>query len=153
VQLATELVALLTEREETICTAESLTGGLLCATLVAVSGASQVVRGGIVAYTLAAKHEVVGVPEVVLREHGAVAAETARALADRARSMFGSTWAVSTTGVAGPDRQEGKPVGTVFVGVSGPACGLLELHLPGDRTRIRQQTCASGIALVHNLME
>lgn len=152
-QTAPELIAALTERGETVCTVESLTGGLLCASLTDVPGASAVVRGGVVAYTIDAKRDVVAVDPEVLREHGAVSAEAATALADRILAIFGSTWALSTTGVAGPAQQEGKPVGTVFVGLSGPHSDVLELHLDGDRYEIRQQTCQAAMDLLLRAVE
>jgi PncC family amidohydrolase len=153
VPAAPDLIAALTQRGETVCTVESLTGGLLCALLTDVSGASAVVRGGVVAYTMDAKRDVVAVDPAVLREHGAVSAEAAVALADRILAIFGSTWAVSTTGVAGPATQEGKPVGTVFVGLSGPHSEVLELRLEGDRYSIRQQTCEAAMELLLRAVE
>jgi nicotinamide-nucleotide amidase len=153
VRTATELIAALKQRGETVCTVESLTGGLLCASLTDVPGASAVVRGGVVAYTIDAKRDVVAVDPEVLRAHGAVSAEAATALADRILAIFGATWALSTTGVAGPSTQEGKPVGTVFVGLSGPFSEVLELHLEGDRYDIRQQTCAAAMELLLRALE
>ncbi len=152
-QTATELIAALKQRGETVCTVESLTGGLLCASLTDVPGASAVVRGGVVAYTIDAKRDVVAVDPEVLRAHGAVSAEAATALADRILAIFGATWALSTTGVAGPSTQEGKPVGTVFVGLSGPFSEVLELQLEGDRYDIRQQTCAAAMELLLRALE
>lgn len=150
-QLAAELTETLQQRGESLCTAESLTGGQLCVILTAAPGASAVVRGGVVAYQTPVKHDVVGVDAHVLEQYGAVSEQTAVQLADRARAMFSATWAVSTTGVAGPTRQEGKPVGTFFVAVSGPVAGVLPLMLNGDRDRIREQTCAAAIAMLHRL--
>ncbi len=136
-----------------MCTVESLTGGLLCAALTDAPGASELVHGGIVAYTIDAKHDVVGVDEHVLAKYGAVSAQTAQALAVRAREVFGSTWAVATTGVAGPATQEGKPVGTVFVAVDGPASDVAQLALSGDRHQIRTKSCAQALELLLSLME
>lgn len=150
-QLAADVTQSLLDRGQSVCTAESLTGGQLCVILTAAPGASEVVRGGVVAYQTPVKHLVVGVPSEVLEAHGAVSAQTALALAQRAREMFGATWALSTTGVAGPTTQEGKPVGTVFVAVAGPQSGVVHLALNGDRDRIREQTCAAALALLHNL--
>lgn len=152
-QTANDVIAALRDRGETLCTVESLTGGLLCASLTDVAGASAVVRGGVVAYTIDAKRDVVAVDPAILREHGAVSSETAVALADRILAIFGATWAVSTTGVAGPSTQEGKPVGTVFIALSGPRREVLELHLEGDRYEIRRQTCEAAMGLLLRSLE
>ncbi len=152
-QTAHDVIAALKQREQTVCTVESLTGGLLCAYLTDVAGASAVVRGGVVAYTIDAKRDVVAVDPGILSEHGAVSAEAAVALADRILTIFSATWAVSTTGVAGPSTQEDKPVGTVFIALSGPRREVVELHLEGDRYAIRQQTCAAAMELLLRAVE
>lgn len=145
---AAEVIAALAQRGESVCTVESLTGGLLCATLTEIPGASAVVRGGIVAYAIEAKREVVGVDPELLNRDGAVSEAAARALAGRAREMFGATWALSTTGVAGPTEQEGKPVGTVFVALAGPRPSARRLFLAGDRDAIRRETCQAALDLL-----
>ncbi len=150
---SSEVIAELARRGETVCTVESLTGGLLCAGLTEVPGASAVVLGGIVAYTMDVKHDVVGVDHAVLSEYGAVSGQAAEALARRAREIFGASWAVATTGVAGPATQEGQPVGTVFVAVDGPRREQRRLVLTGDRQSIRQQTCEQALSLFHRLLE
>ena len=149
-QQADEVVAALRRRGETVCTVESPDRWTAVCRPDRCPGASELVHGGIVAYTIDAKHDVVGVDEHVLAEYGAVSAQTAQALAVRAREVFGSTWAVATTGVAGPATQEGKPVGTVFVAVDGPASDVAQLALSGDRHQIRTKVvhkrwnCCSG---------
>ncbi|MGW8433308.1 CinA family protein [Curtobacterium citreum] len=146
------LVAALTARGETVAVAESLTGGLVVATLVGVPGASAVVRGGVVAYATPVKHTVLGVSADVLAEHGAVDPEVARQMASGVRTALAvdgvpATWGISTTGVAGPDPQDGKPVGTVFVGIaSASGVEAYELHLEGDREAIRQATVSELLA-------
>lgn len=150
---ADQIIAALRTRGESVCTVESLTGGLLCAELTDVPGASTVVRGGIVAYTMDAKHDVVGVDEHLLAEYGAVSEQAAQALAARAREIFDSTWAISTTGVAGPASQENKPVGTVFVAVAGPESAVLQLSLTGDRREVRESACGHAVGLLHRLVE
>lgn len=147
--LAREAVAALRAAGATVATAESLTGGRLCASLVDVAGASQAVCGAIVAYTPAAKCDVLGVDEATIAEFGTVAAQTAMSMADRARERFGSDYALSTTGVAGPDRSEGKPAGTVFIALAGPESTIFEpLHLDGDRDTIRNQTVERCLSLL-----
>ncbi|GGL77752.1 nicotinamide-nucleotide amidohydrolase family protein [Curtobacterium sp. Csp1] len=146
------LVAVLTARGETVAVAESLTGGLVVATLVGVPGASVVVRGGVVAYATPVKHTVLGVSADLLAEHGAVDPEVARQMASGVRTALAvdgepATWGISTTGVAGPDPQDGKPVGTVFVGIaSASGAEAYELHLEGDREAIRQGTVSELLA-------
>jgi nicotinamide-nucleotide amidase len=153
VSTARDLLDILRDRGQSLGTAESLTGGLLCAALTDIPGSSDVVRGAVVAYTTAVKRDVVGIDPDILRLHGAVSAETAAAMADRACGIFSATWALSTTGVAGPAWQEGKPVGTVFVGLSGPRTEVAELHLHGDRQAIREQTCERAMRLLLGAVE
>ncbi len=102
----------------TIACAESLTAGLLSATVATVPGASAVLRGGIVVYATELKASLGGVPPEVLDADGAVAPTTARYLAAHVREMCGATLGVALTGVAGPEPQEDKPVGQVFIGIS-----------------------------------
>ncbi len=123
--LASEVLNMLQRRGDSLATAESLTGGLLAAALTDVAGSSAVFRGGIVAYSNAVKRELLAVDADVLRRHGAVSAETVAEMAAHAAELFVSSWALATTGVAGPDGQEGQPVGTVYVGVAGPVDAVL----------------------------
>ncbi|HJU98313.1 MAG TPA: nicotinamide-nucleotide amidohydrolase family protein [Jiangellaceae bacterium] len=102
----------------TVATAESLTGGLLCGALVSVPGSSTVVRGGVVAYATDLKERLAGVPGDVLDRRGPVAAETAAAMAHGIRNRCAATFGVATTGVAGPDPQDGRPAGTFHVAVA-----------------------------------
>jgi len=141
VTLASEAIDGLREAGATVATAESLTGGLVCATLVGVSGASDVVLGGIVAYAPQAKVDLLGVDAALIAGHGTVDGEVAAQLAIGARERFGATYGLSTTGVAGPDPSEGKPVGTVHVAIAGPdGVSATELQLEGDRDTIRTGT-------------
>ncbi|MBD8605970.1 CinA family protein [Aeromicrobium sp. CFBP 8757] len=125
----------------TVATAESLTGGLVCATLVGVPGASDVVRGGVAAYAADVKTSALGVPAALIAERGTVDADVAAAMAAGVRDRLGATYGVSTTGVAGPGPAEGKPAGTVHVAVAGPAGVRTRLlELAGDRAEIRAGT-------------
>ena len=140
---------LLAQRGATVAVAESLTGGLLGAALSRRPGSSATFRGGFIAYATDLKQSAAGVPAAVLAEHGAVAPETALALARGARDRTGATWGIATTGVAGPTEQEGKPVGTVHVAVSGPDQEqVLSLRLPGDRQRVRLLAVTSALDLL-----
>ncbi|APT84938.1 CinA family protein [Corynebacterium aquilae] len=118
--LAARVVDVLGERSETVAFCESLTAGLASATLADIPGASRVLKGGFVTYATESKASVAGVPADVLATEGPVAASTAEAMAGGVREAFGSTFGVSLTGVAGPEPQDGHPVGEVFVAVSGP---------------------------------
>ena len=134
---------------QTIATAESLTGGLLCATLVDVPGASDVVRGGVVAYLAESKRDVLGVDADLIERVGTVHADVAGAMAEGAVRVLGSTWGVATTGVAGPEPSEGKPVGTVHVAVAGPGgVQSRDLSLHGDRRMIREQAVDAALSLL-----
>ncbi|AYY12805.1 nicotinamide-nucleotide amidohydrolase family protein [Actinobacteria bacterium YIM 96077] len=114
---AAETIASLRRHGVTVATAESMTGGLVSAALTSVAGASSVFRGGIVAYATSSKAHVVGVDRAVLDRHGAVAVETAVEMAAGCRRELGADIGLATTGVAGPDSQDGHPPGTVFVAI------------------------------------
>jgi nicotinamide-nucleotide amidase len=160
---AATLVRVLTDRNETVATAESLTGGLLAATIVDVPGASVVLRGGLVVYATDLKATLAGVPADLLRARGPVDPDVAIALARGARRRCGATWGVSTTGVAGPTPQDGNPVGTVYVAVSGPPTAgdpangpesdgdsdeVVALRLDGDRPAIRRAAVGAALAML-----
>jgi nicotinamide-nucleotide amidase len=130
--------AWLRQRSETVAVAESLTGGLLSAALTESPGASVTMRGGLVVYATDAKSSVAGVDEALLSVRGAVDPDVALALARGARAVLRATYGVGVTGVAGPDPQDGKPVGTVFAAVSGPHREVSRAaFLEGGRAEIR----------------
>jgi nicotinamide-nucleotide amidase len=144
---------LLAERHQTVAVAESVTGGLLAAALTSTAGASATFRGGLVVYATDLKTRLAGVSESLLAEQGAVAAQVALELARGVRSRLSASWGVGVTGVAGPQPQDGKAVGTVFVSVvgPGPADGIesvSELNLSGDRNTIRVQIVEQAVALL-----
>ncbi|MGI8537060.1 MAG: competence/damage-inducible protein A [Mycobacteriales bacterium] len=122
----------------TVAVAESLTGGLLGAALTDLPGSSTAFRGGLQVYATDLKASLAGVPAAVLADYGAVSEQTAAALAVGVRERLGATYGLGVTGVAGPDEQEGKAVGTVHVAVAGPdAVVIRSARLPGDRGRVR----------------
>lgn len=126
----------------TIATAESLTGGRLAVALTDVPGASETYLGGVVSYATEIKSSVLDVDDGIIDRHGVISPECAKAMASGVRAVMGATYGISTTGVAGPADQEGKPAGTVFVGIAGP--GMLEavaLELTGKRVQIQDRTC------------
>ncbi|MGA8847819.1 MAG: CinA family protein [Nocardioides sp.] len=144
---------LLREGAATVSTAESLTGGRVAARLTSVPGASAVYRGGVVAYATDVKVSVLGVPEAVVAEHGVVSVACARAMARGVRALTGSTYGLATTGVAGPSSQEGKAVGTVYVGLCGPGSEVvLELALTGDRATIVGRTVDEALTGLLDLL-
>jgi nicotinamide-nucleotide amidase len=150
------LIADLTIRKQSVATAESLTAGLLAATLAGVPGASEVLRGGLVTYTEHTKTVLAGVAPEILEEVGPVAAPTARALAVGARQRCEATWGVGLTGVAGPEPHGGHAVGTVFIGLAGPgetgAIEVVELHLSGTRWDIRLAAVRESISRLRALV-
>ncbi|RJO75273.1 CinA family protein [Nocardia panacis] len=135
---AADLVRALAAARQTVATAESLTAGLVSAAIAGVPGASAVLRGGLVVYATDLKHSLAGVGAEVLATEGPVAASTAEQLAVGARSRCGADWGVGLTGVAGPEPQDGHPVGTVYLGLAGPGhTEVMRLKLSGDRWTIR----------------
>ncbi len=151
---AATLIAELTRRGLRIAVAESLTGGLVVAELTRIPGASLVVNGGIVAYDTDVKRSLLGVSGDVLARNGAVHPEVARQMADgvrRALAVAGrpADLGVATTGVAGPTDQDGKPPGTVYVGVAfGDEVEAIALDLHGDRGEIRAATVQAALDAV-----
>lgn len=139
VGLAARVLELLAGQRSTLAVAESLTGGLVTATLVSVPGASAVLRGGVVSYATDLKHALLGVDQELLARVGPVDIDVAREMAEGARSRLGATYGLATTGVAGPDPQDGIPVGTVVTAVAGPAGTRVEAftEVPGTREDIR----------------
>ena len=140
--------ALLLERGLTLATAESCTGGLIARRITALPGASRVYRGGVVSYWTEVKAAVLGVPQDLLDQYGAVSEPTARAMAEGARRITGADIAVSVTGVAGPDPDErGNPVGLVFIGLATPDGTFCRRTESGRRTRNRIQDLSANHAL------
>ena len=151
---AVQLIAELTRRRLTIAVAESLTGGLVVAELVSVPGASAVVRGGIVAYATELKTSLLGVDAALLAEKGPIDPDVARQMAEGVRWRLGhdgvpADIGLATTGVAGPDQQDGHPVGEVWIGVAiGDAVTVHGLTLGGDRAAIRSATVSESLLRV-----
>ena len=145
---AEEVLAGLARRGWTIGTAESLTAGLVVAALVDVPGASANVRGGIAAYATDVKETVLGVDSGLLARVGAVDEEVARQMARGARRVLEADVAIATTGVAGPDPQDGQAVGTVYIAIATPLDETVErLALDGTRRDIRAATVEAALLL------
>ncbi|OIJ33460.1 MULTISPECIES: CinA family protein [unclassified Microbacterium] len=144
-----EALEALRERGWTLGVAESLTGGAVCAALVAIPGASAVLLGGVVAYATPVKHTLLGVDTDLLERYGPVYPEVARQMAAGVRGAVAvdglpADVGVSTTGIAGPESPDGQPVGTVHIGVITPTVSRTRpFHFEGDREAVRAQTVAA----------
>lgn len=147
---AREVAGVFGETGLTFALAESCTGGLVAAMVTEVPGSSAFFMGGVVAYSNSAKEELLGVGAALLAEHGAVSAEVAEAMADGARSRFGTDLAASVTGIAGPDGDgTTKPVGLTYVAVATPAgTSSHEFHFSGDRWDNRLQAALQSLRLL-----
>ncbi|GIG86697.1 CinA family protein [Plantactinospora endophytica] len=146
---AAAVVHALADRGTTLAVVESLTGGLLAAAIVDIAGVSSVFRGGLVTYATELKSSLAGVPADLLAERGAVDPDVAVALAEGGRARCGADWCLSTTGVAGPEPQDGKPVGLVFVAAAGPSgTSVRRLQLSGNRLRIRIGAVTGALRLL-----
>jgi nicotinamide-nucleotide amidase len=146
---AERVVARLNAVGETLAVAESLTGGLLAARVVDVPGASAVLRGAVVAYATDLKHSLLGVEADLLAREGAVHPEVAAQMAAGVRLRLGAHWGLSTTGVAGPDPQDGRAPGTVYVALAWPdGVRVVPLTLSGTRAQIRLATVDAALDLL-----
>lgn len=145
---ATDVVAALIGRGLTVAVAESLTGGLVVADLVSVPGASAVVRGGVVAYATELKHELLGVDSALLDAGGPIQQAVAEQMAAGVRVRLGADLGLATTGVAGPDAQDGHPPGEVWIAVStADRVRSVRLELGGDRDAVRRETVVAVLGL------
>jgi nicotinamide-nucleotide amidase len=155
---AAAIIETLARRGQTIAVAESLTGGLLVAELVSVPGASAVVVGGVVAYHSELKSSLLHVDAGALAEHGAVHPDVAAQMATGVRVALALASGpphvgISTTGVAGPDPQDGQSVGTVYLGFAiGGDVSVTRLALSGDRTAIRTATVSESLRELRRLL-
>lgn len=153
------IVSALTRRRLTLAIAESLTGGLLTSAIVDTPGASAVLRGGVVAYDTRAKASVLGVDAGLLARGGAVDPEVALEMAQGVRRVFTlegtpADIGIATTGVAGPDPQDGHPVGTVFVAWSvGDRHEVRRMALTGDRSQIRSAVVSESLRELADIVE
>ena len=152
--LVDTIAGVLKSNEWAVATAESLTGGDLCARLIDMPGASEVVRGGIVAYATDLKSSLLGVDRGLLARHGPVTAEVARQMAAGVRELCRADYGLATTGVAGPGDSEDGPEGLVYIAVVGPShSAVRELKLSGGRSAVRSATVAEALALLREVVE
>jgi len=149
-RVSAEVVRVFLEKGLTLGTAESLTGGMIAASVASVSGASAVLMGGVVSYDARVKHEVLGVEQAVIDTVGVVSEPCARQMAEGARCVLKVDVAVSATGIAGPTGGTPEtPVGTVFIGVSSAnGTRVDECHFEGDRQSVREQSAAHALKMV-----
>jgi nicotinamide-nucleotide amidase len=152
--LETVLVRLLTERRQTLALAESCTGGGIASRITNVPGASAVFLAGFVTYSNEAKTRFLGVPDETLARHGAVSEPVARLMAEGARRVSGTDFSIAVTGIAGPGGgTEAKPVGTVFMAVSGEAGTRVEhLVYAYDRIAFKQATGSRALDLLRRVL-
>lgn len=152
--IAAALGALLVERNLTVGTAESCTGGYIAHLITAVPGSSRYFEGAMLTYSNRLKHELLGVPEAYFEEYGAVSEQVVRAMAEGARKALGVDLVVATSGIMGPDGgTEEKPVGTVWMAVSGPS-GTIARRIRGIRDRVKniQYTGHAAINLMRRYL-
>ena len=147
--------AALRRDKATVATAESCTGGMVAQLITAVPGASDYFHHGVITYTEAAKHDLLGVPESVFAEHGVVSEECARAMADGAKARSKATYAISVTGIAGPGGgTDDKPVGLVYIGLAGPKETVVRrINWPGQREQIRSIAAMVGLDLLRRALQ
>lgn len=149
----TDILTILRQRGESICVAESLTGGGLAEALTSLPGSSEVFKGSITAYQSQIKISLLKIPAELISEFGVVSEEVAAAMAGGAKDLMDSTWSISTTGVAGPGPVEGVPAGTVWVAIDGPISQTLQLELSGTREIVRNATIAGAIAAFARILK
>jgi len=148
-----DVLETLIARGESISVAESLTGGGLAQALTSLPGSSQIFRGSVTAYQNEIKDSLLKVPNELLSEFGAVSEEVAVSMAAGIKDLMGSTWSISTTGVAGPGPSEGVAAGTVWVAIDGPISQTLQLELSGTREIVRNATIAGAIAAFARILK
>lgn len=148
-----QIIAYLSERGETISVAESLTAGGLANALTSASGSSAVFVGGITAYRNEIKSTMLDVDPQIISDFTVVSEEVANAMADGARKVFGTTWAIATTGAAGPDPLEGHAPGSVWISIRGPINQALQLNLEGGREQVRNGTISTAIGTFARILK
>jgi len=152
-QQVEQIISFLTARGETISVAESLTAGGLANALTSASGSSAVFVGGITAYRNEIKSTMLDVDPAIIEKHTVVSEEVANEMAEGARKVFGTTWAISTTGAAGPEPLEGHQPGSVWIAIRGPINQAIQLNLEGEREQVRNGTISTAIATFARILK
>ncbi len=164
--IASEVIALLRAANQTVGVAESLTAGGVMAALTSVPGASAAFRGGVVSYATELKRTLLGVDAALIAREGVIHADVAAQMAQGARRATSThqveteeegretTWGIGTTGVAGPDQQDGKAVGTVYIGIASAEGSRAygPFMFPGPRERVREATVAEALARLREVL-
>jgi len=145
----------LREKGWTIAVAESCTGGLVCDRITNVSGSSTYFEGGMVTYSNESKEKHLGIPLQFIMRHGSVSPQVARKMAQGVRKAFGTTFGLSTTGVAGPTGgTQRSPVGRVFIGLShGRKTWVKKVDLKGDRRKIKEKASEISLRFLHEMLK
>lgn len=158
-ELAQRVVATMSQRDLTLATAESLTGGMLGATITSVPGASRVYLGGAIAYASNLKEHMLGVERIDIEAHSVISGQVATGMAVGAREMTLADWVIGVTGVAGPDSQDGHAPGEVWISVVGPKIGALpspiqtqQFQFAGDRRSVRESTVAAALEMLLRIL-
>lgn len=152
-ELATTVINQLSKSGKTLAVAESLTGGGLGATITEVAGSSEVFLGGITTYSDLSKTKLLEVSKKLITKYTAVSEEVAKAMAEGARNLFKSDYAISTTGVAGPGKAYGKTAGTVWLAIASKKEVIaIELSISGDRATVRNATIESALATFSRIL-
>lgn len=153
--LAEKAVKTFTQRGITLATSESLTGGLVGATITAVPGASVIYLGGVIAYDVQMKAALSGVPKAILDSYGVVSEQTVTEMAVGVQALTRADWAIAVSGVAGPTTQQGHEPGEVWICVAGPRTAShhhflqsRQFHFDGDRDAVRGQTVAAALEML-----
>ena len=151
--LSTTIVESLKSKGETLSIAESLTGGALTSDIVSVPGASHILKGSIVAYSVEIKVHELSVSQDIIDKVGVVSEEVALAMADGVKARMNSTWSIASTGVAGPGPHHGIPAGTVWLAIVGPDTReTVKLALEGDRERVRRGAVESALGVFARIL-
>lgn len=146
--IAYSIVKKLTEKQKTLSTAESCTGGFIASSITDISGASKVFIGSVVVYATEMKRKILNVPEETFK-YGVISSEMAEAMAKAVRSITGSDYSIATTGNLGPDTMEEKPRGLIYIAVATPEkVYVRELHLQGDRLSNKTKATEEALKLI-----
>jgi PncC family amidohydrolase len=152
-EITTQIVKVMKRRGLTLSTAESITGGGVASAITDVAGSSAIFLGSIVTYSDASKTKFLGIPKRILTKSTAVSEVVAREMAESVRKQFGSDFAISTTGVAGPGKAYGQKAGTVWVAIASKRETItIELALTGERNAIRGATIESALACLSRIL-
>jgi nicotinamide-nucleotide amidase len=151
--LASRIVDSLKAKAETLSIAESITGGLLTSAIVSFPGASQILKGSIIAYSIETKVRELSVPQEVIDSEGVVSEDVALAMAEGIRTRMNTTWSIASTGVAGPGPHHEIPAGTVWLAVVGPNTReTVKLALEGDRDSVRRGAVESALGVFARIL-